>query len=119
MRMSWGPLLSKSGSWTIAEIYPRLSASAAAGISATPVTLAAKSMLRGGRPVVIGVSTNDGLSGSVGALAALLQRKNYYFIPFGQDDSYKKPCSLKADFAQLPDTLEAALRGVQLQPILL
>ena len=91
----------------------------AAGISATPVTLAAKSMLRGGRPVVIGVSTNDGLSGSVGALAALLQRKNYYFIPFGQDDSYKKPCSLKADFTQLPDTLEAALRGVQLQPILL
>ena len=79
----------------------------AAGISATPVTLAAKSMLRGGRPVVIGVSTNDGLSGSVGALAALLQRKNYYFIPFGQDDSYKKPCSLKADFTQLPDTLEA------------
>lgn len=91
----------------------------AAGISATPVTLAAKSMLRGGRPVVIGVSTNDGLSGSVGALAALLQRKNYYFIPFGQDDSYKKPCSLKADFTQLPDTLEAALHGVQLQPILL
>ena len=90
----------------------------AAGISATPVTLAAKSMLRGGRPVVIGVSTNDGLSGSVGALAALLQRKNYYFIPFGQDDSYKKPCSLKADFTQLPDTLEAALRGVQLQPML-
>ena len=88
-------------------------------IGDTPVTLAAKSMLRGGRPVVIGVSTNDGLSGSVGALAALLQRKNYYFIPFGQDDSYKKPCSLKADFTQLPDTLEAALRGVQLQPILL
>ena len=91
----------------------------AEGLSDTPVTLAAKSMLRGGRPVVIGVSTNDGLSGSVGALAALLQRKNYYFIPFGQDDSYKKPCSLKADFTQLPDTLEAALRGVQLQPILL
>ena len=90
----------------------------AAGISATPVTLAAKSMLRGGRPVVIGVSTNDGLSGSVGALAALLQRKNYYFIPFGQDDSYKKPCSLKSDFTLLPDTLDAALRGVQLQPML-
>ena len=89
------------------------------GITDTTVTMAAKSHLRGGRPVVIGVSTNDGLSGSVGALAALLQRKNYYFIPFGQDDSYKKPCSLKADFTQLPDTLEAALRGVQLQPILL
>ena len=46
-------------------------------------------------------------------------RRCYYFVPFGQDDSYKKPCSLKADFTQLPDTLEAALRGVQLQPILL
>lgn len=91
----------------------------AQGVSSTPVTLAAKSMLRGGRPVVVGVSTNDGLSGSVTALAALLQRKNYYFVPFGQDDSFKKPCSLKADFTQLPDTLEAALRGVQLQPILL
>ena len=53
------------------------------------------------------------------ALAALLQRKNYYFIPFGQDDSYKKPCSLKSDFTLLPDTLEAALRGVQIQPMLL
>ena len=93
--------------------------SAAGWVSSTPVTLAAKSMLRGGRPVVVGVSTNDGLSGSVTALAALLQRKNYYFVPFGQDDSFKKPCSLKADFTQLPDTLEAALRGVQLQPILL
>ena len=91
----------------------------AAGISATPVTLAAKSMLRSGRPVLVGVSTNDGLSGSAGALAALLQRKNYYFVPFGQDDSYKKPCSLKADFEQIPDALEAALCGVQLQPILL
>ncbi len=70
----------------------------AAGISATPVTLAAKSMLRGGRPVVIGVSTNDGLSGSVGALAALLQRKNYYFIPFGQDDSYKKALQPESGF---------------------
>lgn len=60
-----------------------------------------------------------GISATPVTLAALLQRKNYYFIPFGQDDSYKKPCSLKADFTQLPDTLEAALRGVQLQPILL
>ena len=53
------------------------------------------------------------------AVGQLLQRRSYYFVPFGQDDSYKKPCSLKADFTQLPDTLEAALRGVQLQPILL
>lgn len=91
----------------------------AAGISSTPVTLAAKSLLRGGKPVVVAPSTNDGLSGSAPALAALLQRKNYYFVPFGQDDSYKKPNSLKSDFDQLPDTLEAAVRGVQLQPLLL
>ena len=91
----------------------------AAGISATPVTLAAKSLLRGGRPVILAPSTNDGLAGSAPALGQLLQRRNYYFVPFGQDDSYKKPCSLKSDFTLLPDTLEAALRGVQIQPLLL
>ena len=91
----------------------------AASISATPVTLAAKSLLRGGRPVIVAPSTNDGLSGSAPALGQLLQRRNYYFVPFGQDDSYKKPCSLKSDFTLLPDTLEAALRGVQIQPLLL
>ena len=91
----------------------------AAGLSATPVTLAAKSLLRGGRPIVLAPSTNDALSGSAPAIAQLLQRRNYYFVPFGQDDSYKKPCSLKSDFTLIPDTLESALRGVQLQPILL
>ena len=91
----------------------------AAGLSATPVTLAAKSLLRGRRPVVLAPSTNDALSGSAPAIAQLLQRRNYYFVPFGQDDSYKKPCSLKSDFTLLPDTLEAALRGVQIQPMLL
>ena len=91
----------------------------AAGISSTPVTLAAKSLLRGGRPIVLAPSTNDGLSGSAGALAALLQRKNYYFVPFGQDDSYRKPHSLKSDMTLLPDTLDSALNGVQLQPLLL
>lgn len=91
----------------------------AAGISSTPVTLAAKSLLRGGCPVVVAPSTNDGLSGSAAALAVLLQRKHYYFVPFGQDDSYKKPTSLKSDFSQLADTLDGALRGVQIQPLLL
>ncbi|MGN0984726.1 MAG: dipicolinate synthase subunit B [Gemmiger sp.] len=91
----------------------------AAGISSTPVTLAAKSMLRGGRPLILAPSTNDGLAGSASSLAALLQRKNYYFVPFGQDDSFKKPASLKSDFTQLPDTLDCALRGIQLQPLLL
>ena len=91
----------------------------AAGISSTPVTMAAKSLLRVNRPIVVAPSTNDGLAGSAPALAALLQRKNYYFVPFGQDDSFKKPASLKSDFTLIPDTLECALRGVQLQPVLL
>ena len=91
----------------------------AAGISSTPVTMAAKSLLRVSRPIVVAPSTNDGLAGSAPALAALLQRKNYYFVPFGQDDSFKKPASLKSDFTLIPDTLECALRGVQLQPVLL
>ena len=91
----------------------------AAGLSATPVTLAAKSLLRGGRPVRFWLPTNDALSGSAPAIAQLLQRRNYYFVFLGQDDSYKKPCSLKSDFTLIPDTLESALRGVQLQPILL
>lgn len=90
----------------------------ATGISATPVTLAAKSLLRGGRPVILAPSTNDGLAGSAPALGQLLQRRSYYFVPFGQDDCYKKPRSLKSDFTLLPDTLDAALRGVQLQPML-
>ena len=91
----------------------------AQGVSSTAVTLAAKSLLRGGRPVVVAPSTNDGLSGSAPSLAALLQRKHFYFVPLGQDDSFKKPNSLKSDFTLLPDTLESALRGVQLQPLLL
>lgn len=91
----------------------------AAGISSTPVTLAAKSLLRGGKPIVVAPSTNDGLTGSAPGLAALLQRRGYYFVPFGQDDCYKKPASLKSDFSLIPDTLECALRGMQLQPVLL
>ena len=91
----------------------------AQGVSSTAVTLAAKSLLRGGRPVVVAPPTHGGLAGSAPSLAALLQRKHFYFVPFGQDDSFKKPNSLKSDFTLLPDTLESALRGVQLQPLLL
>lgn len=91
----------------------------AAGLSDTPVTLAAKSLLRGGKPIVVAPSTNDGLAGSAPALAQLLLRKHYYFVPFGQDDCYHKPSSLKSDFTLIPDTLECALRGVQVQPVLL
>ena len=88
------------------------------GITDGPVTMAAKSHLRNGKPVVVALATNDGLSASAPNLAALLNRKNYYFVPFGQDDPQGKPTSLIADFSQLVPTVDAALHGVQLQPLL-
>lgn len=91
----------------------------AAGLSDTPVTLAAKSLLRTGKPVLLGVSTNDGLGASGENIARLYQRKHIYFVPYGQDDPVHKPNSLKADFTLLPDALAAALHGQQLQPVLL
>ena len=89
------------------------------GIADTSVTMAAKAHLRNGRPVVVAVSTNDGLGASGENIARLFQRKHYYFVPYGQDDPAAKPQSLKADFARLPAALEAALHGEQLQPVLL
>lgn len=91
----------------------------AAGVTDTPVTMAAKAHLRNDRPVVIAVATNDGLSAAARNIGELLVRKNYYFVPFGQDDPVKKPCSLMADFTRIGDTVDAALQGRQLQPVLL
>ena len=88
------------------------------GLSDSSVAMAAKAHLRNGRPVVIALSTNDGLSGSAANIARLLERKHFYFVPFGQDDPERKPYSLQADFSRLGETLEAALEGRQLQPIL-
>ncbi len=88
------------------------------GITDSAVTMAAKAHLRNGRPLVIAFSTNDGLSGSAESIARLLNRKQVYFVPFRQDDPVKKPNSLQADFSLLGETVEAALRGEQLQPLL-
>ncbi len=85
----------------------------------TPVTMAVKSHLRNGKPVVVGVSTNDALAGAAQNLAALQNRKHYYFVPYRQDNSEKKPTSLVADFQQLEQTLWAALEGKQIQPMVL
>ena len=73
----------------------------AAGITDTPVTMAAKAHLRNDRPVVIAVATNDGLSAAARNIGELLVRKNIFFVPFGQDDPEKKPCSLMADFTRI------------------
>jgi dipicolinate synthase subunit B len=89
------------------------------GIADTAVTMAAKSHLRNGRPVVVAVSSNDGLAAGARNIGELLVRKNYYFVPFGQDNAAAKPCSLVADFGKIPETVDAALRGEQLQPVLL
>lgn len=91
----------------------------AAGVTDTSVTMAAKAHLRNCRPLLIAPSTNDGLAASAASIGALLPRKYIYFVPFGQDDFEKKPTSLVADFAQVADAASAALKGYQLQPILL
>ena len=89
------------------------------GIADGPVTMAAKSHLRNGRPVLIAVSTNDALAGAAENIGRLLSRKHYYFVPFGQDDPIKKPTSMVADFTKIPTAAEAALKAIQLQPILI
>ncbi len=91
----------------------------AVGVTDSSVTMAAKAHLRNGRPLVIGVSTNDGLAASARNIGELLLRKNIYFVPFRQDDPTGKPTSLVADFTRLSATLRAALEGEQLQPLLL
>lgn len=89
------------------------------GIADTTVTMAAKSHLRNNRPVAIAVSSNDGLGANARNIGVLLGRKHIYMVPFGQDDCIKKENSLVADFTRIPQTVEAALEGKQLQPLLI
>lgn len=88
------------------------------GISDTPVSLAAKSQLRVEKPVVLAVASNDALAGSAPNIAALLNRKQYYFTPMKQDAPQTKPRSLVADMNRIPETADLALAGKQIQPIL-
>ena len=88
-------------------------------VTDTAVTMACKAHLRNGAPLILAISTNDGLSGSAESIAALLQRKNVYFVPFRQDAPHQKPFSLQSDFDLLGETIKAAMEGRQLQPVLL
>ena len=88
------------------------------GITDTAATMAAKASLRNDIPVVINISTNDGLSGSAKNLGVLLNTKNVYFVPLSQDDPIKKPTSLVADFGKIKDTLIKALNGEQIEPLI-
>ena len=87
-------------------------------IADTPVTMAAKSHLRNGRPVIVAVSTNDALAGAAENIGKLLARKHYYFVPFRQDDPENKHTSMVARFDLIPETLVAALDGRQIQPVI-
>ncbi len=89
------------------------------GITDTPAIMAAKSHLRNNNPLVIAVSTNDALSGNAKNIGILLNRNNYYFVPFRQDNPITKPRSLVFDPKYIVKTLEMALDREQIQPILL
>lgn len=88
------------------------------GIADTPVTLAVKSHLRNGRPVVLAVSTNDALSAAAKNIGELLNRRGYFFVPMAQDNPQGKPRSVVADFDKLPQAVLLALENTQMQPLL-
>ena len=89
------------------------------GISDTPVTMAIKGHIRNNKPVVLGISTNDGLGINGENIIRLLNTKNYYFVPFKQDDPFKKPKSLVYDYTKIVDTIKLAIEGKQIQPIII
>lgn len=111
-----------SGFLDILVIFPctgNTAAKLANGITDTPVLMAAKAHLRNSKPLVISISTNDGLGMNMKNIGLLLNSKNIYFVPFGQDNCKTKPHSLVAHTELLLPTLEAALEGKQYQPLLL
>ena len=89
------------------------------GLTDTAVAMAAKSHLRNAKPLIIAFSTNDGLSGSAANIASLLTRRNYYFVPFGQDNCRSKPNSMIADLDLLPETIVMAMEKKQIQPVII
>lgn len=88
------------------------------GIVDTPVLMAAKAHMRNGKPLVIAISTNDALGMNFKNIGALMNMKNIYFVPFGQDNSKSKPNSMIAHLDLLPETIESAMKGKQIQPVI-
>ena len=91
----------------------------ALGITDSTVSMAAKAQLRNEKPVLLAVSTNDGLGASGKNILELMQKRHIYMVPFGQDDPIGKSTSLKADMTRITEAAEAALKGKQLQPVLI
>ena len=102
----------------IAPCTGNTAAKLCAGIVDTPVLMAAKAHMRNGKPLVIAISTNDALGMNFKTIGQLMNMKNIYFVPFGQDNHKAKPNSMIADLDLLPDTIEFALKGKQIQPII-
>ncbi|MCL2571636.1 MAG: dipicolinate synthase subunit B [Defluviitaleaceae bacterium] len=90
----------------------------ALGITDTPVAMAVKAHLRNGRPVVLGLASNDALGNGAKNIGQLLVMRNIYFVPFGQDHPHGKPRSMVFKKEYVTDTIAEALKGRQLQPIL-
>ena len=88
------------------------------GITDTPVLMATKAHMRNGKPLVIAVSTNDALGANFKNIGMLMNMKQIYFVPFGQDNHKSKPNSMIAKMELLPETIEFAMEGKQIQPIL-
>lgn len=88
------------------------------GIVDTPVLMAAKAHMRNGKPLVIAISTNDALGMNFKTIGQLMNMKNIFFVPFGQDNPRAKPNSMIANLDLLPNTIEMALKGNQIQPII-
>ena len=87
-------------------------------ITDTPVTMAVKAHLRNNKPVVIGISTNDALGLNLKNIGTLMNAKNIYFVPYLQDNIEGKPNSLIAQFDLISSTVQSALQGKQIQPVL-
>lgn len=88
------------------------------GITDSTILMAIKSHIRKNKPVVIGISTNDGLGAAFENIGKVINTKNFYFVPFSQDDSINKPKSLVLDYSYILDTIKEALESRQIQPIL-
>ncbi|MDD4163910.1 MAG: dipicolinate synthase subunit B [Eubacteriales bacterium] len=88
------------------------------GITDSTVTMCVKAQLRNRLPVIIGLATNDGLSANLFNIAMTLEKKNIYFVPFGQDNAVEKPTSLVCDFDKIESTFESAVQSKQLHPLL-
>lgn len=86
------------------------------GITDTPVLLAAKSLMRNGKPIIIALATNDGVGANLKNIGHMINKKDVYFVPLGQDDTIKKPYSLVADLSKTIPTIELALDHKQIQP---